>query len=250
MSRESYFALALGVAAIIGVVLQMMYPVIPLCVGWVIISILAVGAISLVVRGIIKGKKRESKPPVISDGQKIEVKPDIGRRDADYERTEHLMWAELQVTNIGTQELNNVQVHVVKFLNVIEVEGKYKLWNQLNLKPFAIYWSERDAQPKQMSLDIPSGAIRSALVAFQDNSNGGNYNFNTRYYHWIVIEGKVDVEISSSKSVVWRGEFYIQCHPNYWGGDRAKFEFREWNEWVAMRNISPLEPDKEGFLNE
>lgn len=63
MSKESYYALALGVAAIIGVVLQMMYSAIPLWIGWTIIATLGAGAISLVVRGRRKGEKtlREDK---------------------------------------------------------------------------------------------------------------------------------------------------------------------------------------------
>ena len=119
--------------------------------------------------------------------QSIAVKPITGKREADYERTEHTMWAELQVTNIGANGLKDVQVNITKCLTL---QGKqdsvnrndFVMWNELGIKPFCVYWSERQVQSKQMSLVIPSGANRSALVAFQDNSNEGQFNFNSLNY--------------------------------------------------------------------
>lgn len=81
-------------------------------------------------------------------------------------------------------------------------------------------------------------------MAFQDNSNGGNFVFNSPHHEWIVDGVKIDVEISSSTAVVWKSSYYIRCHPNYLGGDRAKFEFVEWDKWAINYNIIPLEVDK------
>lgn len=178
--------------------------------------------------------------------QSIAVKPITGKKEANYERTEHTMWAELQVTNTGANELKDVQVNVTKCLTL---QGKqdsvnpndFAMWNQLGIKPFCVYWSERQAKPKQMNLVIPSGATRSALVAFQDNTNGGQFNFNSLNHEWIVGGVKIDIEISSYEAVLWNGDFYIECHPNYLEGERAKFEFVEWNTWVKDKNITQLD---------
>lgn len=176
----------------------------------------------------------------------IAVKPSTGKREADYERTEHTMWAELQVTNFGVNEIKDTQVNITKCLTLQvkqdSVNGNdFAMWNQLGIKPFCVYWSERQAKPKQMNLVIPSGATRSALVAFQDNKNGGQFNFNSLNHEWIVGEVKIDVEISSHEAVLWNGDFYIECRPNYLGGERAKFVFVEWNTWIKDKNITQLD---------
>ncbi len=183
--------------------------------------------------------------------QSIMVKPITGRREADYERTEHTMWADLEVTNIGTNELNDVQVNITKVLTLQMKQdavnrNDFVIWNHLGIKPFCVYWSERQTQSKQMNLVIPSGATRSALVAFQDNSNGGQFNFNSLNYEWIVGGVKIDVEISSHEAVLWNGDFYIECHPNYAGKTileykPARFEFVEWDTWVKDKNITLLD---------
>ena len=181
--------------------------------------------------------------------QSIAVKPSTGKKEADYERTEHVMWAELQVTNTGTNELKDVQVNITKCLTLQGKQGSvnrndFVMWNQPEIKPFCVYWSERQAQSRQMNLVIPSGATRSALVAFQDNLNGGQFNFNSLNHEWIVGGVKIDVEISSHEAVLWNGDFYIECHPNYLGGERAKFEFVEWDTWVKGKNITQLDFDR------
>jgi len=180
----------------------------------------------------------------------VSVEPCVGRRQADYERTEHLMWAELQVTNMSNQPLKNVGVNIVTCLTVQEKQNSpsgndYLVWDFLNWHQTSAYWSERNAQPQQLELTIPTGATRVSLVAFQDNSNGGQFVFNSPNHEWVVGGVTIDVEISSSTAVMWKGSYYIECHPNYLGGDRAKFEFLEWDKWVNNRNIILLEPDKE-----
>ena len=57
MSREGYYALALGLLAILVVVLQMIYPQISPSIGLPIATLLGVAAIIFVVRGIKKGER-------------------------------------------------------------------------------------------------------------------------------------------------------------------------------------------------
>lgn len=179
-------------------------------------------------------------------GQGVVIKPLVRRRQADWDRTEHLMWAELQVKNNGSNELKDTQVNIVKCLTLQESQDALTpndllVFDFLKLPAFCIYWSERQSQPKQMTLSIPSGATRSVLIAFQDNPNGGSLNFNTPNYSWVVRGAKIDVEVSSRETVLWTGEFYIECHPNYLGGDRAKFEFLEWHTWTKGKRIRLLD---------
>jgi hypothetical protein len=173
------------------------------------------------------------------------VRPIVGKRETDWEQTEHLMWAELEVKNNTANEQKDVQVHIVRCLTLQEKQDSeshndFVIWDHQHLNPFCVYWSKRQTEPKQMSIVIPSNATRSVVVAFQENSNGGQFNFNTTYNNWMVGGFKIDVEISSYQAVLWHGNFYIECHPNYVQGERAKFEFIEWNKWAANRNIVPL----------
>lgn len=50
MSKEGYVGSALGLLAIVTVVLQMMYPVIPTLVGWPIVGVLGITAAVLLIR--------------------------------------------------------------------------------------------------------------------------------------------------------------------------------------------------------
>lgn len=181
--------------------------------------------------------------------QSVAVKPITGKREADYEKTEHTMWAELQVTNTGASELKDVQVNITECLTLqakqhSASQNDFAIWNHLGTKPFCVYWSERQTKPKQINLVIPSAATRSALVAFQDNPNGGQFNFNSLNREWIVGGVKMSLEISSHEAVLWNGDFYIECHPNYLGGERAKFEFVEWNAWAKDKNVTQLDFDR------
>lgn len=186
--------------------------------------------------------------------QKILVTPITHKRQVEYEKTQHLMWAELQITNSSSNELKDVQVNITSCFTLQEKQDSenrndYVMWNQLNLLPFCIYWSERQVQPNQMSINIPGRATRSALVAFQNNSNGGQFNFNSPNKEWVVGGVKIDLEISNDAIVLWRGSFYIECRPNYAGRtiaeyDPARFEFLEWDIWANNRNIIPLEIGK------
>lgn len=177
------------------------------------------------------------------------VSPYSGRRQSDWEKTEHLMWAELRVTNTSpSQELKDVGVNIVTCLQIIEKSDSpndYYLHELVDWNPTSVYWSERNAPSHQMSLSIPPSATRIALVAFQNNSNGGQFNFNTSLCEWVVRGAKIEVEISSPNSALLKRAFYIDCHGNIWGGERAHFEFVEWGEWATSRNITLLTSDKE-----
>lgn len=51
MSKDSFYACGLGIITVIAVVLQMMYPQIPLYIGWPIVGILAIFSVILFVKG-------------------------------------------------------------------------------------------------------------------------------------------------------------------------------------------------------
>ncbi len=185
----------------------------------------------------------------LTDVPPISVKAVTGKRRADYERTQHLMWADLQITNNSTSELKDVQVSVERCLGLGNDPTKKNgliMWDQYNIKPFSVYWAETQTQPKQMKLDIPKGATRSALIAFQNNSNGGQFNFNSLNREWIATEVKIDIEISSNVTILWTGSFYIECRPNYAGKtipeyDPARFEFVEWDKYINNRSVTLLD---------
>lgn len=207
-------------------------------IPWLGFSLMVVGVILLAIPLYpwLRDRKRGNVE------QSIAIKPFAGRRHANWDKTEHFMWAELQVTNTSVAELKDVEVNITKCLTLQEIEDSsgqdsFVMFDFLNLPAFCVYWSERQAQPKQIALSVPKGATRSALVAFEDNPNGRSFNFNTANYNWIVGGVKIDIEVSSCETVLWKGEFYIECHPNYVGGDRAKFEFEEWGSWRKSHHV-------------
>lgn len=181
---------------------------------------------------------------------RIIAKPYSGRRQWEHEH-EHLMWAELQVTNLSpSQGLNDVEVRVVSCVHIVEHQDtpdNYMLVDLLGWSPTGVYWSERDAPPHQLKCAIPPNSTRNALVAYQNNSNGITTIFNSPISPnpIIVVGARIEIEVSSPDSALWEGAFYIQCHPNYVGGARATFEFVEWETWANSRNeIHPLATDK------
>ncbi len=184
---------------------------------------------------------------------KLAVKPSSGRRQWDWEH-EHLMWAELQVTNTSpSMTLKDVEVRVVSCIYVQPKQDKpnsYVLVNLHDWNPTSIYWSVRDASPSQLSLSISPDATKTALVAFQDNSNGVQSVFNAPTHPIIVDGAKIEVEISSPNSALWKGSFYIECTPNWFRGPQATFEFVKWEDWEANHDIVPLTPNKEDSQTE
>lgn len=116
---------------------------------------------------------------------RIEVKTFCGKRSFDYEN-KHLMWAELRISNTSSSlPLKDVQVRIISVLEIISyIEGKEKvekrdLYERGNFSPVGISWSERDTYPPSVITEIPPSSMKAALVAFQDNSNGGDGILNS-----------------------------------------------------------------------
>jgi hypothetical protein len=181
----------------------------------------------------------------------IEVKPNSGHRSDKWEH-EHLMWAELTVTNLSSSLLiKDVEVRIIDFLNLQEKQDRkneYVLFRLHKWNPILTYWSERNAPPSQLNLDIPANAKRISLIAYSDNSNGPPAIFNTpTSAKPLLFTGghKIDIEVSSSNSVIWNGEFYIECHPKYVTKEfpyytNATIEFETWEEWLNKHEIINL----------
>ncbi|MDY7018535.1 MAG: hypothetical protein SU899_00435 [Chloroflexota bacterium] len=121
---------------------------------------------------------------------RISVRPAEGKRESNYERTEHIMWAELQVTNISKQPLEDVVVNIKACLALQEKQNStsgddYLIWDFFHWHQTYVYWSERNANHQQFALTMPANTTRVSLVAFQDNSNGSNFNFNSPNHEWV-----------------------------------------------------------------
>ena len=114
--------------------------------------------------------------------------------------------------------LKDVQVNVMGCLTLQKRQDSlsdFIMSDFLNFRPFCVYWSERQAQPKQMSLGFPRGAVRSALIAYEENSNGRQFCFNSLNHEAVIGGVKIDVEISRYDAVLWKGD--LECHPNFAG---------------------------------
>jgi len=175
----------------------------------------------------------------------ISVEPYGGRRTWEWEH-EHLMWAELHVTNTSPSlVLNDVAVRIVGCLDIAEeTPGNYVLFEVHRWNPTSVYWSIREASSDQLKLPIPPNTKRAALVAFSDDSNGPPAVFNAPTHDRPLLFGgaRIEIEVSSPDSAPWKGLFYIQCHPNYvsdipLGRTLATFEFVTWKTWTANHNV-------------
>lgn len=180
---------------------------------------------------------------------RIACKPSSGRRDWDWQH-ERLMWAELQVTNTSpTLTLCDVEVRISSCvyvqITVQDDSGDYVLIDLYDWNPVTVCWSERDANRDQLKTNISPSATKSALIAFSDDSNGSTAIINAIVHQRPIIIGgaRIGIEVSSPDSALWKGDFYIECHPNYLGGARATFEFVDWELWAASRNVI----DRSGF---
>src|SRR4030042_1430830 len=169
-----------------------------------------------------------------------------GHRSDNWEH-EHLMWAELDVRNTSSSlPLNDVEVKVVNLLDIVEKQdepGKYILFSLHKWNPIQIYWSERNAPAMQLKRDIPPNDVRTALIAFSDNSNGPPAVINTPTTSKPLLFSlghKMDIEVSSPNSAIWKGEFYIECHGKYVMKEfpyctEATFEFEAWDKWLSKK---------------
>ncbi|OGO22297.1 MAG: hypothetical protein A2144_00445 [Chloroflexi bacterium RBG_16_50_9] len=192
---------------------------------------------------------------------KVTVSPNSGRCQWDYENP-HLMWVELQVTNTSpVVTLRNVGVQIANQLDILDIrEGgrdapvQHHLYDRGTWSRVSVLWSELDVTPPSISIDIPPGATKIALLAYQDDSNGlwTIYNAPKSPKPRSLGGAKIEVEVNSIDSALWKGSYYIECHPNYTDGTLARFEFVEWDTWMANHNviIQPSIPDKEGSQTE
>ncbi|MDO8490720.1 MAG: hypothetical protein Q7T04_01735, partial [Dehalococcoidia bacterium] len=159
-------------------------------------------------------------------------------------------WAELEVTNSSpSQLLRDVEVKVMNLEDVLRKQDdptKHFLYPVQLFNPTAVCWSERFAPPNQLRMMIPPGSTSLALIGFSDDSNGMWTVFNApapnkpRY----LGGARIEVEVSSPDSTPWKRAFYIECHPNYTDGTRARFEFVEWDAWLANHELLSNYPDK------
>lgn len=172
---------------------------------------------------------------------KVSAEPRGGRRNQEWEH-EHLMFAELLVTNTSpVLTLENVEVHVVSSLWILEHEDSYKLYDHKDWTPVGVYWSERDTGIADcLRSFIPPNGTRIALIAFSDDTNGPPAVFNTPTRRRPLLIGgakKIGIEVSCTNSASWKGEFYIECCPNYLNGPQATIKFVTWETWAANHNV-------------
>lgn len=209
---------------------------------WIISTLVPIGIVFLItflfhlVRAPVYIKWEDEKRP------RITVSPHSGRRQEDWQH-QHLMWAELEVENTSISlPLKDVEVKVAEVIDILpkqDVPNEYFLYPVQQLSPMGICWSERFASPNQLSLTIPPSSAKSALVAFSGDSNGGKIVFNAHTSPKpLQIDGaRIQIEVSSPDCAPWQGSFYIQCHPNYTNGTRARFEFVEWGRWASTHHV-------------
>ncbi len=177
---------------------------------------------------------------------RIEVQILTGKREHDYQH-QHLMWAELDVKNTSISlPLRDVEVKIADVIDILprqDAPGKYILYPVQKLSSMSVCWSERFSSPNQLKLTIPANSSRCALVAFSDDSNGRWTCFNTPISPKPILLGGacIHIEVSSLDSSTWKGLFFIECHPNYVNGPRARFELVEWETWKANHEITTPE---------
>lgn len=219
---------------------------------------LAVGGalLFLVVSFLAFHRVREERDAALESqkGQsRLAVKPVSGRRQSASGNL-HLMWAGLEVTNTDpTMALRNVEVQITACHEVLCIReqekqeftyhlcGQQEDWTRVNA-----CWSESEVTPRSTKVDIPQRATRTAIIAFQDNPNGGTVIYNGPMSNKPTsAEAKIEVEVSSPDSILWKKSYYIQCHPNYVDGTLARFDFAEWDTWMRDHKVF-IEPSSQG----
>jgi len=183
---------------------------------------------------------------------KFKVEPHTGKRSWDNENP-HLMWAELRVTNTSpVVTLRNVEVQIATQLDILEyIEGgrdapiKLQLYDRGVWSRVSVLWSALEVTSSTTKINIPPGATKVALLAFQNDSNGGKtiYNAPTSPKPMSFQGAKIEVEVNSEDSALWKESYYIECHPNYTDGTLARFEFVEWSKWLTTHKLTPNKED-------
>lgn len=147
--------------------------------------------------------------------------PRSGRRYHDIEH-QHLMWAELDVTNLSpTLHLRDVEIRIRDLVDELEwdengerVRNLPPIWN-----PIQSIWSLASAsRPNQNKMAIPPGETRTALIAYSDDSNGPPAAFSAPdgvRRHLMSGPHRIYLSVSSPDSARLDCDFYIECHPNY-----------------------------------
>ena len=111
-------------------------------------------------------------------------------------------------------------------------------WSRLG-----VLWSELEVVPPTTRIAIPPAGTKTAIIAFQDNPNGeiSVYNAAISPEPRGVGGSKIEVEVSSIDSALRKGEFHIQCHPQYLKSHfitAAEFEFVEWDTWIKNHKVT------------
>jgi len=213
---------------------------------WVISAFAAVGIVFSftfifhLIRAPIYLRWEEERKP------KISVIIHHGKRQYDWQH-QHLMWAEIEVKNDSiAQPLKDVEIKVTELKDVLRPNGnQYQLYEVNPLSPMGICWSERVSPPRQLKIDIAPGSSKEALLASCDDSNGLWSVFNVPIANKPRHLGgaRLKLVISSLNSNIWCGYYFLECHPNYAGAtisdyQPSKFEFVEWDKWVADHNAT------------
>ncbi len=147
--------------------------------------------------------------------------------------------AELSVKNISrSTALDEVSVQISECFSVFEKQdepGIYYLHGYLldGWHPANVYWSERTDLPNQLSVSISPEETKSALIAFRKKLNPALGIFNTPTYPVFVDGVKITIEVSSTNSAMWKGEYYLKYRPPR----TNKFDFIKWDEWESTHNV-------------
>lgn len=184
----------------------------------------------------------------------IELQPTTGKK-ASYEQGNKTAWAELKVTNTSSSvPLEDVSVQIVELVQIYEKQNEQGVGTGIyhlheiypNWNPSNVFWSERNTLANQLSILIPPGDTKYAMIAFHLESGPDLGLFNTPTNRHI-LESKIVIEVSSPNSAIRRGAYYIEYHPP----SKDEFEFVEWDSWCENHKvIDQLTPDKENSPTE
>lgn len=178
--------------------------------------------------------------------------PRAGRRNHNIEH-QHLMWAELDVTNLSpTLHLRDVEVRIRDLVDELEWDENGERIRNLSpvWHPIQSIWSIASAgRPNQNKIAIPPGETRTALIAYSDDSNGPPAVLSAPdgvFRGLMSGPHRIYLSISSPDSAGLDCDFYIECHPNYAvrGNERGTFarsadstmEFGDWGTYWKHRN--------------
>lgn len=177
----------------------------------------------------------------------VALRPVVGLRD-HFQDGDYLMWADLIVKNESNVPLLDVEIRLERVRNVfLENRGGEKRywWSHVRRwSPVNVVWSRRNALPNTLRITIPADEERTASIAYcnDSNGNGGFYSLpNDGVARLQSGVNQVSVSVSSPDGLSHKEHFYLQCHPNYWNGPSARFEFELWDEFFPNSGIPLIE---------